>query len=67
MEIKTDTCENNILEELYSKVIQNKSDFVYCNYFEKANKDIKVISTENNIFNCVAGGILIKKKVFLEE
>ena len=53
---------SNILKEM-TKILDNNSriDFVYCDYFEKSiGGKIKKVSTKN-IFNTLAGGVMLKK------
>ena len=64
-----DIFELDILENLYSVMINNKDvAFVYSDYFEynKDTKEKKLINVKNNIFDCVAIGILFKKEVLNE-
>lgn len=64
-----DTFEPTILEEMLA-ILENNKDvgFVYCDYYEKNHDtgDFKMVSLKENIFNSVAGGIMLKK-VILEE
>ncbi len=63
-----DYYEKNILKELLDGIKNTNCDFAYCDYFEKdINKnETKIVSLKENIFNALTGGILIKKKIFLE-
>ena len=43
-------------------------DFVYCDYLEKSiDGKIKKVSTKDNIFNTLAGGIMFKKNKLAKE
>jgi len=55
------------IRKLYQTVIEENANFVYCDYYEKLEGgDIKKISLKNNIFNALAGGILIEKRILDE-
>lgn len=59
----------NILKEM-TKILDRKSDidFVYCDYYEKSKREeIKIISTKDNIFNTLAGGIMFRKNRMAKE
>lgn len=57
-----------ILKEMFSVFGKNKrTDFVYCDYYEKnmeTGKE-KSVSLKENIFKSVAGGIMFKKKMLI--
>jgi len=62
-----DEFKPEILEKMYQTVIEENANFVYCDYYEKLEGgDIKKISLKNNIFNALAGGILIEKRILDE-
>jgi glycosyltransferase involved in cell wall biosynthesis len=61
-----DFFEPEILSELYKELKVKNAVFSWCNYYEDRNGEIVIWDTKKNIFDCSAGGILIKKSFFLE-
>ncbi len=64
-----DTFEPAILEKMRAlAALHPDAEFIYCDYYEKAMGAgaTKIIPTGDNIFNCVAEGILFRKTL-LEE
>lgn len=55
------------LEKFLNAIVKNEVDFVYSDYYEVRKKEKKLISLENNIFNSVAGGILFRKSMVIDE
>lgn len=60
-----DYITKNSLEELLKKIEKENADFSYADYYELIEETGKKerISLKENIFNCVAAGILFKKDV----
>lgn len=59
----------NILKEM-AAILDKKPeiDFIYCDYYEKFPQGkLKIISTKNNIFNTIAGGIMFRKNKLAKE
>lgn len=62
-----DTFESTILEDMYIKLESNNTySFAYSDYFEHFLKDNKkkIMSVKDNIFNCLAAGIMFKSEIF---
>lgn len=60
-----DEFKPEILEKMYQTAIEENADYVYCDYYEKfEGGDLKKISLKDNIFNALASGILIEKRIF---
>ena len=64
-----DSFELNIFKEMTSILDANLDiDFVYSDYFERdLQGQVRIISTKNNIFNTVAGGIMFRRKELTKE
>ena len=60
-----DQFEKTILEELYNAIKTTNADFVYCDYYEETKGKRKIVSTQN-MFSCIAGGVLIKKSLIAQ-
>jgi len=61
-----DLFEPEILEQSFNAFKNNKNiGFVYSDYYEKdlSKGTTKIVSLKKNIFNSIAGGMLIKKKL----
>jgi glycosyltransferase involved in cell wall biosynthesis len=70
IKLDADDCfEPDILSRM-AKILDAKReiDFVYCDYYERTIKGkVKVVSTESNIFNTVAAGIMFRRARFENE
>ncbi len=60
-----DHFEDGIFQDLHSAITTTNADFAYCDYYEESNGKRKVVSTKN-LFNCIAGGVLIKKNLIVK-
>jgi glycosyltransferase involved in cell wall biosynthesis len=61
-----DWFEPLILKTMYNRFLSKSStDFVYCDYFEVVNSTRILVSTQKNIFNTLAAGIMFSKESLL--
>jgi cellulose synthase/poly-beta-1,6-N-acetylglucosamine synthase-like glycosyltransferase len=63
-----DVFEPTALEELKGSIEVNRGDVAYCDYYEKdaASGKTVVVSLQDNMFNCVAAGILVRRDVLVD-
>ena len=60
-----DEIRKDAIRVMLGRITTTNSDFVYCDYLESSanGEDIKEVSTKENIFNCLAGGIIFRKSI----